>query len=114
VGSDAGLRVVFKGMEQAFEPERAAGFEGAVQYELMTTRGVRRWSVRIDGDRAVASPGRVDDPAVTIKTSVPVFMRVAAREINAGKAVLDGDLVVDGDFQTAARLGEMFGQASPW
>ncbi|MFL5884918.1 MAG: LLM class flavin-dependent oxidoreductase [Thermoleophilaceae bacterium] len=114
VGSDAGLRVVFKGMEQAFEPERAAGFEGAVQYELMTTRGVRRWSVRIDGDRAVASPGGVDDPAVTIKTSVPVFMRVAAREINAGKAVLDGDLVVDGDFQTAARLGEMFGQASPW
>ena len=96
------------------EPDRANGFEGTIQYDLQTARGTRHWAVRIDGRRAVAEP-RVDDGAVvTIRTSVPVFARIAARELPPAKALLEGDFEVTGNFEVASRLGEMFGEPSPW
>jgi putative sterol carrier protein len=69
--------------------------------------------VRIeDGNRAVAVPGRAAAPGVTFRTSVPTFARIASGEVHPAKAMLEGDLEVRGDFELAARLGEMFGQDS--
>jgi putative sterol carrier protein len=112
MGSNAGLRIAFGGMERAFVPESAAGFEGVVQYELESSRGLRKWHVRISGERASARPGGSDDPAVTMRMSVPLFARVLAREVDPVKAVLDGDMTIEGDFNVAAKLGEMFGEPS--
>ena len=47
-------------------------------------------------------------------TSVPVFARIVAREINPAKAMLEGDFEVEGDFRVAQRLGEMFGEPPSW
>ena len=44
--------------------------------------------------------------------SVPVFARIAAREMHPAKAMMDGQLELEGDFETASRLGEMFGAES--
>ena len=63
---------------------------------------------------AHAVSGGADDPAVTLRTTIPLFMRMAAGEVNPAKAIMDGDLHVEGDFSLAARLGEMFGESSPW
>ena len=41
VGSNAGLRMIFKGMERAFVPEKANGFSGEVQYELTSQQRAR-------------------------------------------------------------------------
>jgi hypothetical protein len=41
-----------------------------------------------------------------------MFARMASREIHPAKAMLEGNLEVHGDFEMAARLGEMFGQDS--
>ena len=49
---------------------------------------------------------------MTFRTSVPTFARIASGEIHPAKAMLEGDLEVHGDFELAARLGEMFGQDS--
>jgi hypothetical protein len=38
------------------------------------------------------------------------FVRVAGRDLDAGKALLTGRMDLEGDFALAARLGEMFGQ----
>jgi alkanesulfonate monooxygenase SsuD/methylene tetrahydromethanopterin reductase-like flavin-dependent oxidoreductase (luciferase family) len=113
VGSKTGLRVIFKGMEHAFVPEKANGFSGEVQYELTGRNGDRNWVVRIeDGQRAVTAPGRAESPGVTFRTSVPMFARIASGEVHPAKAMMEGDLEVQGDFELAARLGEMFGQDS--
>jgi alkanesulfonate monooxygenase SsuD/methylene tetrahydromethanopterin reductase-like flavin-dependent oxidoreductase (luciferase family)/putative sterol carrier protein len=113
VGSNAGLRLIFKGMERAFVPEKANGFSGEFQYELTGSNGDREWMVQIeDGARVKAAPGRAQDPAVTFRTSVPMFARIASGEVHPAKAMLEGQLEVHGDFETAARLGEMFGQDS--
>ena len=113
VGSDRGLRLMFKGMEHAFVPEKANGFSGEVQYELTGTDGDKEWIVRIeDGQRAVTTPGRATSPVVTFRMSIPTFARMASQEMHPAKAMMEGDLEVHGDFEVAQRLGEMFGQAS--
>ncbi len=113
LGSKAGMRLLFKGMEYAFVPEKADGFSGEVQYVLSGRDGAREWILRIeDGARAVTEPGRARDPVVTFKTSVPTFARIASQELHPAKAMMEGDLEVSGDFEAAARLGEMLGADS--
>jgi putative sterol carrier protein len=110
-GSGPGLRLLFGGMAQRFVPEKANGFSGELQYELKTTSGkTRRWTVEIRGDKAIARPGGAKDPRLTVRASLPDFLRIAARELEPGAALLTGRLDVAGDFEVAARLGEMFGQ----
>jgi alkanesulfonate monooxygenase SsuD/methylene tetrahydromethanopterin reductase-like flavin-dependent oxidoreductase (luciferase family) len=104
-----GLPVMFKGMERAFRPERARGYEGEVQYELRGREGVRRFAVRIAGDRTRVWEGSATEPAVTLRMGIPAFVRIAAREVYPPKLVLEGELVIEGDFEVAGRLAEMFG-----
>jgi hypothetical protein len=108
-----GLAVIFKGMERAFVPERALGFNGEIQYDLRGRDGARSWTVRIGDGRAVARRGTTVEPAVTLRTSIPDFVRLAAREAFAPKLLLQGGLVIEGDFALAGRLPEMFGHQLP-
>jgi alkanesulfonate monooxygenase SsuD/methylene tetrahydromethanopterin reductase-like flavin-dependent oxidoreductase (luciferase family) len=114
IGSRTGLRVMFKGMERSFVPENANRFEGEIQYVLTGSGGFggRTWTVEIANGRASARPGPSREPAVTLTTSVPVFARIAARELHPAKALIEGDFMVEGNFDIAARLGEMFGDDS--
>jgi hypothetical protein len=48
-----------------------------------------------------------------MRVSVPDFVRIAAREAFPPKLLLEGALVVEGDFALAGRLGEMFGAQPP-
>jgi hypothetical protein len=114
VGSRPGLWLVFKAMARSFRPDRALGFQGEIEYDLQTSDGPRPWVIRVEGERAVARPGRSADPALRITTTVPVFARMVAVELPPAKAWMEQQLQIEGDFQIAARLGEMFGQASPW
>jgi hypothetical protein len=108
-----GLPVMFKGMERAFEPERARGYEGEVQYELQGREGMRRFVVKIADGRARASEGTAVEPAVTLRMGVPAFVRIAAREAYPPRLLMNGELEIEGDFEVAARLGEMFGAPIP-
>jgi alkanesulfonate monooxygenase SsuD/methylene tetrahydromethanopterin reductase-like flavin-dependent oxidoreductase (luciferase family) len=108
-----GLAVIFKGMETAFIPERARGFEGEIAYELRGRDGERSWTVRIGDGHAAARRGSSADAAVTLRASVPDFVRLAAREAFAPKLLLEGALVIEGDFAVAGRLPEMFGDQPP-
>jgi alkanesulfonate monooxygenase SsuD/methylene tetrahydromethanopterin reductase-like flavin-dependent oxidoreductase (luciferase family)/putative sterol carrier protein len=110
VGTGAGLKVIFAGMERQFVPDRAGGFAGDIQYNLRASDGsVRSWTVAIDGARAVAHAGVSGDPKLTITVSVADFARIAANELDPVGAVLDGRLELAGDFAVAMKLGEMFG-----
>jgi alkanesulfonate monooxygenase SsuD/methylene tetrahydromethanopterin reductase-like flavin-dependent oxidoreductase (luciferase family)/putative sterol carrier protein len=110
-GSDRGLRVVFGAMAQAYKPDNGRGFAGELQYDLRRGDGrVAQWTVRVGPDAATVHPGPATAPALTLKLSVADFLRMAAQELDAGKALLTGRLDLEGDFSLAQRLGEMFGQ----
>jgi putative sterol carrier protein len=65
----------------------------------------------VDGSRAIAEQRDSTSPAVTLRASVPVFVRIAAGELDPARAMLEGQLEIEGDFTVAGRLGEMFGAA---
>jgi alkanesulfonate monooxygenase SsuD/methylene tetrahydromethanopterin reductase-like flavin-dependent oxidoreductase (luciferase family)/putative sterol carrier protein len=109
VGTGPGLRLIFKGMENAFVPEAARGFEGEIFYDLRSSRGPQPWTVSIQGQRAAAEQRSPASPAVTLRAEVPVFVRVVAGDLDPMRAMMDERLVVEGDFAVAGRLGEMFG-----
>jgi len=108
-----GLRIIFKGMERSFIPEKATGFEAEILYELTTRDGSRSWTVRI-GDGLVSTRQEAAfEPAVTLRTNVPDFVRMVAREAFPPRLLMEGALVIEGDYALAGRLPEMFGAEIP-
>ena len=115
VGTEAGLRMVFGGMQRRFRPERAGDFQGDVEYALTGSDGRRRaWTVSVTDGRARARPGPAADPAVRLSLSLADFVRLIARDLDPGKALMSGRLVLEGDFAVASKLGEMFGEPSSY
>jgi alkanesulfonate monooxygenase SsuD/methylene tetrahydromethanopterin reductase-like flavin-dependent oxidoreductase (luciferase family)/putative sterol carrier protein len=111
VGSDRGLRLMFSALAAAYVPDAARAFTGELQYDLRRADGrVVRWTVAIEPERASVRPGPAVDPKLTMALSVADFVRMAGRELDPGKALLDGRLELQGDFAVALSLGEMFGR----
>src|SRR3954470_10167623 len=97
VGSGPGLRVIFGGMVQQFDPTKADGFAGELQYELRTAGGdVRAWTVDVRDDTARARPGHAREPKLTIRMTLADFLRIASRELDPGAALLTGRLDLEG------------------
>jgi alkanesulfonate monooxygenase SsuD/methylene tetrahydromethanopterin reductase-like flavin-dependent oxidoreductase (luciferase family)/putative sterol carrier protein len=112
-GSGRGLKVLFGAMAQAYEPDKAAGFSGDLQYDLRRANGeLVSWTVTLGPERASVRPGTASAPALTLKLGVVDFVRLAGGDLDPGKALLTGRMDMEGDLAIAARLGEMFGQPS--
>ena len=110
-GSARGLKVLFGAMGQAYEPDKAAGFSGELQYDLRRADGeVVSWTVALGPDRASVRPGTAGAPVLTLRLALVDFVRLAGGDLDPGKALLTGRLDIEGDLAVAARLGEMFGQ----
>jgi alkanesulfonate monooxygenase SsuD/methylene tetrahydromethanopterin reductase-like flavin-dependent oxidoreductase (luciferase family)/putative sterol carrier protein len=105
-------RMIFSGMERAFRPDRARGFVGEIEYDLLSNGASRKWTVRIAGDKAIAKPGPAQQPEAVLRMSVPTFARVSAGLTNPVAAVMERKLIIEGDFDVANRLTEMFGGQS--
>ena len=101
-------------MERNFLPDRTGGFSGDIQYELLVDGQPRRWVVRIQDGAATARPARSPNPALTLRMAVPTFARLVSGEVPPAQAFMEGKIEIEGDFQVAARLGEMFGQGTPF
>jgi alkanesulfonate monooxygenase SsuD/methylene tetrahydromethanopterin reductase-like flavin-dependent oxidoreductase (luciferase family) len=104
-----GLTVIFKGMERSFVPENSGGFEGEILYDLRGRDGSHAWSVRVGDGRAAIRRGGATNPALTLRTSVPHFVRMIAGEEFAPTLMLDGSLEIEGDWALLGRMREMFG-----
>ena len=115
VGSDPGLRVALRR-------------DGAPLPSRQGRRLQRRHPIRagagggggeavgreVNGPRALARPGRAPAPAVTIAMSPwPTSSDIVGRDLDPGKALLEGKLNVEGDFDVLTKLGEMFGEPAP-
>ena len=119
-GSAVAQRTLFTAMAQGFQPRMAFGFTGVIQIELRPgARGAERafpevWTLRIDGRRASAHREATKDPAVTIRTDLPTFMRLFAGELNPLTTWVAGNLEIEGDVMLGPRMLEMFGGVRPF
>jgi hypothetical protein len=111
LGSRGGLRLLFAAMERAYVPGSLDGFTGEVGWDLRRGGGrTARWTLRVARGRAQAAPGAGGAPAVVVRTGVAELARIAVGQLDPMRALLAGDLDVEGDFTVASRLGELFGR----
>jgi alkanesulfonate monooxygenase SsuD/methylene tetrahydromethanopterin reductase-like flavin-dependent oxidoreductase (luciferase family) len=114
LGRRVPVRLLFRGMTRSFRPDKAGTFRGDIEYRLTGAAGTQAWVVRVEGARAVAERRSSADPALIITTPIALFVRMLARDLAPAKAWMEGRIQIEGSFEVAARLGEMFGQGSPW
>ena len=70
---------IFKGDGACLRGRAGEGFEGEIQYELRGRDGARQLDASDRGRPREAARGAATDPAVTMRASVPDFVRMAAR-----------------------------------
>jgi alkanesulfonate monooxygenase SsuD/methylene tetrahydromethanopterin reductase-like flavin-dependent oxidoreductase (luciferase family) len=111
----AAQRAFFAAMARAFDPTKAQGFEGDIEFRLSQATGpTNTWTIRIRRNRARARPGRSPKALVGIEVGAADFLRMLTGEANPPTMLLDGKLTVRGDLALAPRIGEMFGGPSPY
>ncbi len=108
-------RAVFGMMTRQFQPGKAAGFDGAIVYDLGMTDGTRRsWAIEVHDGRARAHPGGSADAALAIRVPLADFIRVLTTAGSFYPLILDGRMTMEGDLGLANRMAEMFGGRSAY
>ncbi len=111
--SSQAQRAVIGMMTRQFDPAKAAGFEGAVVYDLGLADGTRRpWAIEVRDGQARVHQGGSADPALTIRLPMTDFIRVLTAAGSFYPLILDGRMTMEGDLALANRLAEMFGARS--
>lgn len=110
LGSERALASLFARTAARFDPERADGFTGDLRFDLRRASGiVSTWTITVARGQAASRAGGAAGAALIADLSVADALRILARELDVGNAILEGRLDLSGDFGVAMRLGEMFG-----
>jgi len=100
------LWLIFQALRRRLDPSRSPRFQGEIQYELQGRR-IHYWRLQILDGRIAAAAARSPDPQLTLRMSLPVFGRILIGQLNAGAAVLERKLEVEGDLAGLADLMRM-------
>jgi len=98
----------FAEFEARFRPEAARGLKAVYQLHL-TGDGGGVWHLVVLDQTCKILPGAASQPSATISLSSQDWEALAAGQLDAMTAVLQGRLKVDGDMGLATRLPELFG-----
>ena len=96
-GVDGVLEKVFTGMSESFSPEKAAGQQAVVQYEVGAPDGTHEYAMRIADGRCEIEKGRAESPRVTIRIGLADFLRLITGGANGMQLFMTGKLKVYGD-----------------
>jgi putative sterol carrier protein len=96
-GIDGVLEKVFAGMAGSFNPEKAAGQQAVVQYEIAAPDGSHEYAMRIADGRCEIDKGRAESPRVTIRMGLADFLGLITGKANGMQLFMTGKLKVQGD-----------------
>jgi putative sterol carrier protein len=96
-GVDGVLEKVFNGMSESFNPEKAAGQQAVVQYEIGAPDGSHEYAMRIADGRCEIDRGRAESPRVTLRIGLADFLRLITGAANGMQLFMTGKLKVSGD-----------------
>jgi putative sterol carrier protein len=97
---------LFEGMVERFIPERAAGVDASVSYNI-TGGGGGEWTVRIRDGKLSLSREILASPTVYIVASDRNYSDVATGKLDSVTAVVTGKMSVEGDVAFMAKFREM-------
>ena len=91
------LDKVFAGMSESFNPDKAAGQQAVVQYEINAPDRTHEYAMRIADGRCEIDQGRAESPRVTIRIGLGDFLHLITGGANGMQLFMTGKLKVAGD-----------------
>jgi putative sterol carrier protein len=108
LGVDQVLTNIFDGMQQRFIPEKAAGVECTIQYDIATDGDTKQWMVKVADGRCETSPGPAPDPRLTLQLSLVDFVRLVLGQAEGSQLFMGGKLKLQGDMMFAMQMQTFF------
>jgi putative sterol carrier protein len=108
LGIDALLDQVFEGMQQAFQPDKAAGQSAVVQWDVNAPDGTHSRTVTIADGTCTVAAGAAESPRVTLTLALPDFARFVAGQLDGMQAFMSGKLKLAGDIMFAQTMQAWF------
>ncbi|HYP23598.1 MAG TPA: SCP2 sterol-binding domain-containing protein [Actinomycetota bacterium] len=108
IGTEEVLRAIFSGMEDAFVPERAAGVDSTIQYDISTEDGTKTWSVSFAGGKCTTSEGPATNPRLTLQIGLVDFIRLIFGQAQGPQLFMTGKIKLQGDMMFAMQMQGFF------
>jgi len=106
--TDAKIRKLMEAMPEAFNPDKAAGVNATIVYNL-TGEGGSVWTSRIaDGQCTVEEGETVENPTLKITMDAQDYVDMMAGRLDGMQAFMTGKIKVEGDIMLASRLMTFF------
>lgn len=94
---------VFPVMVERFDPTKAEGVNGTIQFSLSGESGGDYW-LRIADGKAETGTGLIENPRMTLRSSADDFYSMLEGKLNPMQAFMTGKIKVQGDTTMAMKL----------
>ena len=108
IGIDPALQAIFTGMEEAFEPAKAAGVDSTIQYDIATDDGTKSWSVSFANGKCTTSEGPATNPRLTLAIGIVDFIRLIFGQAQGPQLFMTGKIKLQGDMMFAMQMQGFF------
>jgi putative sterol carrier protein len=93
----AGLDMIFSQLPSRLDTVKAGNQSAVFQFDIDTPAGLQVNHVVVEAGKATSVKGPAPKAKVTLKSSLPVFLRMTIGELDGQKAFMSGQLKVSGD-----------------
>ncbi len=97
----------FQYIPTAFIPEKAAGVEGSVQFDLKDTV-VKSWTLKIKDKKVDVVEGVEPNPTVTLSATPQDCIQIFTGKLDPTTAFMQGRIKISGNMAFAMKLMGMF------
>lgn len=101
------LQTLMQQAINAFQPEKAAGINAKIQFNISGDQG-GNWVATIQDQKLSVDQGTTPDPNLTLAADTQDIFNVIGGRLNPMQAFMQGKLQVKGDMSLAMRLVELF------
>ncbi len=109
-GVKGSLDQIFGAMVGAFQPDKAAGQEAVIQYDVTTDDKTYSYSMAVADGKCELKDEAGDNPRVTLELSFPNFLRLITGNLDGMQAFMSGQLKIAGDMMFAQVMQTWFAQ----
>ena len=101
------VKAIFPAMAERLNPEKAAGIEAVILFDLSGENGGRFW-LKIANGAAEAGEGDQASPQMTVRASADDWAAVVTGQLNPMQAFMTGKLKIQGDMGLAMKMQTLF------
>ncbi|HEV8639825.1 MAG TPA: SCP2 sterol-binding domain-containing protein [Methylomirabilota bacterium] len=103
----ATVKEVFEQMPGRFRPDKAAGSNAVIQYDI-SGEGGGTWHAIIKDGACTVNQGPGTNPNLTLSMSAPDWLDMVSNKQSGQMLFMSGKLKLKGDMGLAMKLGSMF------